>query len=148
MAARKIIGAVAVPVICWITNVKGRSIATPLTDPNPGIAPTNSPITTPRNAKPRLTGWKASSMPLNSRLTMSKIGSLVHKLVCRPASDFCRIGALLIDYKKMSYRGINAGSNSPLGKTIRIATSKKKKQKTGTASATTIANTGECRPRK
>ena len=40
-------------------------IATPLTDPNPGMAPTNRPITTPIMAKPKLTGSSAINIPSN-----------------------------------------------------------------------------------
>ena len=41
-------------------------MATPLTEPSPGIAPTNNPTTTPNKARPRLIGCNATRMPSNS----------------------------------------------------------------------------------
>jgi hypothetical protein len=39
-----------------IINVIGISIATPLTEPRPGIAPTNKPIRQPNIKRPRFKG--------------------------------------------------------------------------------------------
>ena len=44
-------------------NVIGSKIATPFTDPNPGIAPMNKPTVTPIRIKARLTGCSARNMP-------------------------------------------------------------------------------------
>src|SRR6056297_1522958 len=44
-------------------NVIGSRIATPLTDPSPGIAPMNRPSVTPRMIRSRFNGWSASTNP-------------------------------------------------------------------------------------
>jgi hypothetical protein len=44
-------------------KVIGSSIATPFTDPRPGIAPMNSPMTQPRRIMVRFRGCIASSNP-------------------------------------------------------------------------------------
>jgi len=44
-------------------KVIGSRIATPFTDPSPGIAPMNSPMVTPIRIRPRLTGCSARNTP-------------------------------------------------------------------------------------
>ena len=44
-------------------NVIGIRMATPLTDPKPGIAPTNSPIKHPKISKAKLRGIRAVPIP-------------------------------------------------------------------------------------
>jgi hypothetical protein len=44
-------------------KVIGNRIATPLTDPSPGIAPMNRPTAQPRTSMAKLIGWKASAKP-------------------------------------------------------------------------------------
>ena len=57
----------------FATNVIGRRIATPLTDPSPGIAPMNNPRVTPTMISIRFTGWTASTKPPARRSRISMI---------------------------------------------------------------------------
>jgi hypothetical protein len=45
----------------------GNKIATPLTDPNPGIAPMNKPTVTPTIISPKFIGSSAVKIPLNKK---------------------------------------------------------------------------------
>src|SRR6056297_2962321 len=48
-------------------KVTGKRIATPLTDPRPGIAPIKRPSVTPIRISSRFRGWMATSIPSPSR---------------------------------------------------------------------------------
>ena len=48
-------------------KVIGIRIATPFTDPSPGIAPTNNPIRHPKINKAKLSGTRAVPMPFIRR---------------------------------------------------------------------------------
>ena len=52
-------------------NVIGSRIATPLTDPSPGIAPMNSPTVTPKMISPRFRGSNATRNPFPRRPRIS-----------------------------------------------------------------------------
>ncbi len=54
-------------------KVIGSRMATPLTEPSPGMAPMNRPITTPITTKSRLRGSKATRKP-SMRWAMMSIG--------------------------------------------------------------------------
>ena len=57
-------------------KVIGSRIATPLTEPRPGIAPISRPIEQPRKIIIRLTGCIASSSPAPSNTSTVSIGAL------------------------------------------------------------------------
>jgi len=58
MAARKIMADAG-----GTRKVIGKRMATPFTEPNPGMAPMNSPRVTPTTIRPKLSGWIASKKP-------------------------------------------------------------------------------------
>ena len=55
-------------------KVTGNKIATPFTDPSPGIAPMNRPARQPAKIMNRFKGSKACSNPSPSNETISSIG--------------------------------------------------------------------------
>jgi hypothetical protein len=90
-------------------KVIGSRIATPFTEPRPGIAPMNRPRVTPRITMPRFRGWKAIRKPSARRLTMSIV-----LLACalsrqrgrrRPGARRGGTGDLASGYRKISYSG-------------------------------------------
>ena len=68
MAARKMMAAVG-----GTRKVMGSRIATPLTEPSPGMAPTSRPMAQPSTIIIKLTGCSASSMPAPSNVRMASI---------------------------------------------------------------------------
>ncbi len=52
-------------------KVIGSRMATPFTEPSPGIAPMNSPNVTPAMISARLSGSKAIAKPFINRLSVS-----------------------------------------------------------------------------
>ena len=58
-------------------KVIGSKIATPFTDPKPGIAPMNKPTITPITTTTRFIGWNAMAKP-SRRSAMISIFFLVH----------------------------------------------------------------------
>jgi hypothetical protein len=52
-------------------NVIGSRIATPLTEPRPGIAPINKPTVAPKITNPKFSGWKLVAKPSANRLKIS-----------------------------------------------------------------------------
>ncbi len=83
MAARKIIAEVG-----GTRKVAGRRIATPLTDPRPGIAPINSPSATPPNINMMLRGSRAINMPSTKCPRISISLSSYLKVLCGVAFAF------------------------------------------------------------
>lgn len=54
-------------------NVIGIKMATPLTEPNPGMAPTNRPTKHPKINKPKLSGSNAVNIPCSNKAVTSMI---------------------------------------------------------------------------
>ena len=52
-------------------KVTGNKIATPLTEPRPGMAPMKSPTTQPRTMSAKFNGVKATTKPESSELNTS-----------------------------------------------------------------------------
>src|SRR5690625_2107486 len=62
-------------------KVRGRRIATPLTEPRPGAEPMKRPITTPTMMTARLIGWIATSRP-------SPRSPIISIMVAAPSVDY------------------------------------------------------------
>ena len=69
-------------------KVIGISIATPFTEPRPGIAPTNKPIRQPNIKRPRFKGSKDTKIPSRRSINTSifyvftfPISLRIHKIV-------------------------------------------------------------------
>ncbi len=61
-------------------KVMGRRMATPLTEPKPGMAPMKRPTVQPKMTSPRFSGWKTIKKPLMRRLKVSILANLRGKM--------------------------------------------------------------------